>query len=308
MRKAVIDVGSNSVLLTVEEHLGGPWLPICETSEVTALGEGTKSSGVLSQEGMGRTLDALRRAYERAKTLHCESILALATMAARIAQNTPDFLARAESQGTPVRVLSGELEAQLGFRAVVNDQTFATHLRVSIIDVGGHSTELVMANRKDDGWDVDLRQSFPVGTLGLRDGILSEESLAPGTILTAIASIDDSIGAVHLHGHAGHAIALGATGTNLVSIREQMKSWDPGLVHGRRLSYEEISRAVSRLGAMTDAQRRALPGLEPGRERTIHIGAMILERFLHAIRADGCSVSVRGWRHAILEEGLPESA
>jgi exopolyphosphatase/guanosine-5'-triphosphate,3'-diphosphate pyrophosphatase len=55
---------------------------------------------------------------------------------------------------------------------------------------------------------------------------------------------------------------------------------------------------------MTDEQRAAIPGMEPGRERTIHIGALIAERSLYALSCNGCYVSVRGWRHALLEQGL----
>jgi exopolyphosphatase/pppGpp-phosphohydrolase len=49
---------------------------------------------------------------------------------------------------------------------------------------------------------------------------------------------------------------------------------------------------------MTDAERQAVPGVDPGRGRTIHAGCLILERFLNALAAPGVWVSVRGWRHA----------
>jgi exopolyphosphatase / guanosine-5'-triphosphate,3'-diphosphate pyrophosphatase len=53
---------------------------------------------------------------------------------------------------------------------------------------------------------------------------------------------------------------------------------------------------------MTDAERSQVAGIEPGREKTIHIGALILERFLYALRQERAVVSVRGWRHAMLAE------
>jgi exopolyphosphatase/guanosine-5'-triphosphate,3'-diphosphate pyrophosphatase len=101
---------------------------------------------------------------------------------------------------------------------------------------------------------------------------------------------------------AGLAVALGATGTNLITIRERMIEWDPAKVHGQWLDYEEVSKSVSWLGAMTDAERALVPGMERGREKTIHLGSLILERFLYAIHVLGCRVSVRGWRHALLEQ------
>jgi exopolyphosphatase / guanosine-5'-triphosphate,3'-diphosphate pyrophosphatase len=307
VRKAVIDVGSNSVLLTVEERRPDGWVPLLETSDVTALGEGTKETGLLSAGAIDRTLHAIRDAHNRAREVQCDEIVAAATMAARIAVNAAEFLERAKSQGTPVTILSGEDEAELGFRAVASDPTFERHERMSIIDVGGHSTELVTAQRSGSTWNVLFRRSYPIGTLGLRGTVLADETLDMRALLRAVCVVDDAVGLAYLPGKSGHPVVLGATGTNLVSVRERMAEWKPDRVHGAWLDYEEVSKAVGWLGMMTDAERRAVQGMEPGREQTIHIGALILERFLHALRVLGCSVSVRGWRHALLENGLPRA-
>lgn len=128
----------------------------------------------------------------------------------------------------------------------------------------------------------------------------------PGEFVKASAELDDIIGLDYLRGAAGHAVVLGATGTNLISIRERMTTWQPDLVHAQVLGFGEVSQFVGSLGCLTDAERAAVPGMETGRERTIHLGALILERFLNAIGAPEVSVSVRGWRHALLERGLPK--
>jgi len=301
MRKAVLDVGSNSVLLVVEEKTENGWKPVCEETRVTSLGEGTKESGVLSEMAMTRTLAGIQDLWLIAKTSGAEDIRAAATMAARIASNTSDFLARAEKQGTPVFVLSGEDEAELGFRAIANDPTFSTAPRLTIVDVGGQSTEIVTADRVDSEWIVRFRKSYPLGTLGLRGTILKPERLEIPELLRGVAEIDDVIGLCYLPGQCGEVVALGATGTNLVSIRDRMRHWEPDRVHGAELDYEEISKAVGWMCRMSDAERAEIVGIEPGREKTLHIGSLILERALHACRATGCRVSVRGWRHAMLE-------
>lgn len=300
MRRAVIDVGSNSVLLTVAELRDGRWVPLSETTAVTALGEGVKATGVLSERAMADTLAALRAAFAHARELGVEKTVAMATMAARIASNTAEFVARAEAQDTPVGVLSGNDEAELGMRAVLDDPEFARFARLSIVDVGGHSTELVTTDRAEGE---RFRRSFPIGTLGLLSGPLKEECPDAEARFRALQEIDQTIDLHYGTGEAGAVVALGATGTNLVSIRERMATWQPERVHGAFLDYEEVSRAVAWLSEMTVAQRAQVVGMEPGREKTLPGGALILERFLYGLRAEGCYVSVRGWRHALLERG-----
>lgn len=295
MPRAVVDVGSNSVLLLVAEE----GRTVYETSAVTSLGEGTKRTGLLGEAGMVRTLKALKRAFDDARAHGATQVRAAATMAARIATNAPEFLRRAQEQGTPVEVLSGDDEAELGFRAVADDPTFAGTDRLSIVDVGGQSTELITAVRQGEGWERVFHRSFPIGTLALKDGPLREESPDGPAVFAASALVDGLLGDVtHL---GGTPVVLGATGTNLVTIRDSMTVWEPERVHGEWLHYGEIGAAVGRLMPMTDAQRAALAGMEPGREKTLPAGALILERFLHALHARGCAVSVRGWRHAMLE-------
>lgn len=299
--KAVIDVGSNSVLLLVQENSSGTWQTIVETSKVTGLGTGTKSSGLLGEPGMAATLAALTEAFETARQHGADKPIAVGTMALRIATNSDEFLASAERQGTPVKVISGEEEARLGFLSVADDPLFAGCDKLSIIDPGGHSTELVTATRKGDGWVTEFTRSYAVGALGLRESPMSPELPGAPELLAAVDKIDNLIGMRYRPGQAGTAVVLGATGTNLASIREKLAQWDSDRIHGQVLDFEEVSRAVGWLCGMTDDERAGLTGIEPGRERTIHIGALILERFMQAIHVLDCTVSVRGWRHAYLQ-------
>lgn len=304
MRKAVIDVGSNSVLLLIEELGENGWSTVYESTDVTSLGENTKLTGLLGDAGIAKTLEALRTAFAKSREFDAGNPVAAVTMAARIAKNTSEFLKRASEQQTPVTVLSGDDEAELGFRAVASDPTFSSAGRISIIDVGGQSTELTTADRTAFGWDNKFRRSYPIGTLALLGSTLKEECPSGIARLHACREIDEIVGLAYLPGQSGTAVALGATGTNLVSIREKMAKWDPIKVNGAVLGYEEISKAAEWLAEMTITQRSAIVGIERGREATLPIGALILERFLFALRAEECAVSVRGWRHALLEEGL----
>lgn len=297
MIRTVVDVGSNSVLVLVAEQRGNLWHPLFESSTVTGLGVGTKATGLLQPDRVAATLAALAEAKRVSESLGAQSFEALGTMAVRIATNTPEFLALAQAQGTPVLVLSGDEEAELGFLSVAGDPLFAGTEPLALIDPGGHSTELVVA----EGAQRVFAHSFPVGALGLRELALPMETPGPGPLMRATQLIDEALEANAPGEVKGVAVTVGATGTNLVSIRDGLLTWQPERVHGQTLTYEEISRALAWLSSMSDAERAAVPGIERGREQTIHIGALILERFLYAIRAESVRVSVRGWRYGVLE-------
>jgi exopolyphosphatase/guanosine-5'-triphosphate,3'-diphosphate pyrophosphatase len=297
VRKAVVDVGSNSLILTVFENGPDGWTSIFETTRVTGLGRDTKTTGKLSEDRVSASLSALAEFVALAVSHGASGWVAGGTMAVRIASNSEDFLRRAERLGTPVTVVSGDQEARLGFLSVVDDPGLKVGDRVAIVDPGGHSTEITVARREVDGWTTEFARSFPFGALGLRETLLTSAAPTPGERLAAMAFMDDAM--VDVPAANGPVVVLGATGTNLVSIREGMTQWSPHLVHGAMLDYEEIGRAVEWLCGMDDSKRGEIVGLERGRETTIHGGTLILERCLYALKAESCLVSVHGWRHAL---------
>lgn len=309
MKKACIDVGSNSVLLLVEEKVEGKWHRIIDSSTVTGLGEAVKSTGSISQESMARTLPVLKNYFETARNLGCPEIIAAGTMAVRMAKNQAQFLDLCQEQRTPVEVLSGADEARLGLESVIFDPHFANQPRVAVIDPGGQSTEITVAVREGSHYSVVFSKSFPVGTLGLRSNFVPTPSPTPEERFRAMMEVDQfravsDTAKLLEQGGPITAIVLGASATNLASIQLELPEWNPDAVHGYRLSFTEVSILFDRLCDLDDPGRATLPGIEPGRESTIHIGALIIERALSALDLKECYVSVRGWRYALLERGL----
>jgi exopolyphosphatase/guanosine-5'-triphosphate,3'-diphosphate pyrophosphatase len=302
VRKAVVDIGSNSVLLVVAERSGRAWKTVFESSRVTGLGRDASLTGHLNEDAMRATLRAVHDCFEEARELGATSVRAAATMAARLAANAGEFLERARAQGTPVQVLSAEREAALGFASAAEDPLFSRNEALTVVDVGGHSTEIVCASKVEGRWNRLFTESFAVGTLKLISGPLRDELPDGPMRLEAATLVDRELSRRSPPKGISPVVSLGATGTNLVSIRERLAEWDPESVHGSRLSYEEISRAFSSLCELSASQRRALPGIERDREDTLHAGALILERCLFSLAADDCLVSARGWRHALLAE------
>jgi exopolyphosphatase/guanosine-5'-triphosphate,3'-diphosphate pyrophosphatase len=312
--KAVIDIGSNSVLLTVESFDGEKWHSVHENYWVTSLGKNTKSTHLLNEKSITDTLNALRIAFSEARQHGATSITAAATMAARMAKNTSDFLEKADDQGTPVTVLSANDEAAYGFYSVALDPIFANNPYLVVLDPGAQSTEIVVAKNDNSSWNILFQKSYTLGSLGLKGQFLHQEMPNAKARLEAVQECDlvlqsDPLLAKVLRPHnidrsKIKTVLLGAVGTNLISIREKMRVWEPKKIHGQYLDYEEIARAVDWLASMPIAERSKILGLQPGREETLHIACLLVERCLHQLHVPGCYVTTRGWRHALLELGL----
>jgi exopolyphosphatase/guanosine-5'-triphosphate,3'-diphosphate pyrophosphatase len=79
-------------------------------------------------------------------------------------------------------------------------------------------------------------------------------------------------------------IAVAGTATSAAAIAQELDPYDPARVHGYRLSQPVLQEMLARLAAMTEDERRHVPGLHPDRAPTIVPGVILL---LEAMRAFG---------------------
>ena len=119
IRRAVIDVGTNSIKLLVADVRDGTVQPVLENSEQTRLGAGFFESNRLQPHAVEQTARAVAAFAERARELGAISTRVIATSAARDAVNAADLTSAIESAvKLQVEIISGDQEADLAcFRA-----------------------------------------------------------------------------------------------------------------------------------------------------------------------------------------------
>jgi exopolyphosphatase/guanosine-5'-triphosphate,3'-diphosphate pyrophosphatase len=303
MNLATIDIGTNTTLLLVA-RVDATDLAQCtvevleERAEITRLGRGIGREGALDSEAIARTLAALRE-FAGVARQHGARVAAIGTEALRRAANAAAFLGpAAEILGTPVEVIDGGREASLTFRAVVTSFPDAADGELAVIDIGGGSTEIVLAS----GGDVRFRTSLPLGSVRLTEAFVHHD---PPTELerTSIAdAVDAAISAVPFAREPATLIGVAGTVTSLAAMSLELASYDPARVHGYRLPRPELGREIARLGAATQAQRERMLGLDPRRADVIYAGAVILDRIAAAAGVSEILVSDRGIRWGLLYE------
>src|SRR5436190_12904734 len=180
MNLATIDVGTNTTLLLVART--GPTGPtgptleaVEERAEITRLGRGIGREGALDPQAIARTLAVLIDFAAIARR-HGARIAAVGTEALRRAPNASAFLEpAAELLGTGVEVIDGEREAALTFGAVLAWFADLGQGELAVVDIGGGSTEIVLAA---DG-AVRFRISLPLGSVRLTEAFVRHDPSTP---------------------------------------------------------------------------------------------------------------------------------
>jgi len=304
VRRAVIDIGTNSVKLLVAEVSGRGVVPLLEQSEQTRLGEGFYAAHVLQPAAIARTARAVAKFAAAAGALKSESVRVVGTSAARDAINPAELCGAIEAAaGLPLEVISGEEEARWAFAGVTSDPALAA-LPLLLLDVGGGSTEFIVGQA-----DVQhYRQSFHLGTVRMLEQYpLSDPPTA--------AEWSDCAGRLrgffrdevaprlrpalaHFPPRTVRLVGTGGTTTILARIKLESASFDRACIEAVHLSRTDVEGQRERLWTLPLARRREIVGLPPNRADVILMGVAIFSGLMNEFDFDELRVSTRGLRFA----------
>ncbi len=302
MRVGVLDIGSNSVLLLVGERTDAGWRVVTDQTRITRLGEGFGAARLLQPEAIERTLRAVDEYLAQCRALRVERVVAVATAVVREAVN-PDAILQPLRERLPddavLRVLSEADEARLSYLSVALDETLGVGAaQLAVLDIGGGSVEVALGQ----GAQVQAWRSFPVGAGRVREAYMPSDPPSPREVLAATRALDEAFAPLRELPQPDRVVSIGGTGVNLATLALGLTAFDPAPVHGVWFGDETPAALLERLLRLSDAERRALPGIEPDRAPLLHVGALILERALFALRREEVQISTRGLRYGILYE------
>ena len=149
MRKAVIDMGTNSTRLAVGEALDGVFQMIYTEVAETRLGESMGDERMIRPVPLERNVQAVQQFAAKAKEMDVEHIRITATSAVRDAQNK-DAVQQAISNcaGIPMEILPGTEEARLSYLGASGD-FHNLNRPLAVLDIGGGSTEIVTGRGRE---------------------------------------------------------------------------------------------------------------------------------------------------------------
>jgi len=281
VRVAAVDLGTNTTrLLVADVDDDGRVEAVVRREAITRLGESVDRRRILLPTAIARVRNVLVDYRREAESLGAERVLAVGTSAVRDADNGEAFLGEVEwSYAFTTRLLSGEEEARLTLEGVASDGPLAP--RTLVVDIGGGSTELVVAGDPED----ETRLSTEAGSVRLTERFLHSDPPHGEELAACEAHVRSLLPRLAID----HAIGVAGTVATAAKIeREGALS-----VHGDRLSRERVGELLDRLAALPLAERERVHGLVSARAPVIVAGLVVLHEILVYYDIAELSVSER---------------
>jgi exopolyphosphatase/guanosine-5'-triphosphate,3'-diphosphate pyrophosphatase len=290
---AVVDIGSNSVRLVIFEGRRRAAAVLHNEKALCAIGRNMAKKGRLDDEGIVLALDALARYRELCEGHNVRDCQAVATAAARDAENGPDFVRRAsKALGYEIVVLAGEDEARIAAEGVLAGIPGADGL---VADLGGGSLDMAAVAQGRAGEAATL----PYGPLRLMD-------LAGESVSKASDMVDKGLeGLAVMKGLKGRALyAVGGIWRALARLDMERENYPLHVLHNYVIPSSralKLCKVVSGLGRKSLEKMKSVPRR---RAEALPYGAAVMERLIEFANLKEVVISAYGLREGVFYRQL----
>ncbi len=294
---AVLDIGSNSTMLTISTtNLPTPEM-ILELCEVTSLAKGVDKTGLLSEDAMTRTREIIIQFVAQAKVFGVKHFYGTATSAVRDAKNGKLFIDSIfEAVGFKPEILEGQEEADTVFLGTTADLAIGT--KVITCDPGGGSTEI---NIGIVGQAPFYGKSFDVGCVRQGDRFNLYEESSAQDITAAREEIKSILSeAFSQVDSAEYQLVISAgTATTYGAMELELSVYDRDKVHLSEGKQAPLESWITELFSLTIIERRQIPSIG-NRAATIPSGLLIMSEVLKGFNKQDFLISAKALRHGVL--------
>jgi exopolyphosphatase/guanosine-5'-triphosphate,3'-diphosphate pyrophosphatase len=298
-RLAALDIGTNSIRLIVAEPLrDGGYRVLDDERASTRLGRALAATGRLDPQAVVDSLAALRRMQQIATGFQVQRLRAIGTCALREAADGLEFCRRVQEElGLAIEIISSQQEARLAFLSV--SRAFDIEGKnVAVADIGGGSTELVLAA----GTVIEDVYETPLGAVRLAEMFGSGAELSASGYERMVRYIDAELASrtrgTLLVPHL--LIGCGGTFTSLADMLAAQHGRAGMPVRGFEVRRAELRHLLDRLRKLSSRARRSFPGLSPERADIIVPGLAVIDRLLERFRLNRLQVHDGGVRDGLL--------
>ena len=307
IKKAFIDLGTNTFQLLIVAQEGNTYQKIHEDSYAAKIGLGGISSGIITQEGVERAVFALKYFQEKLNEegVIPENIFATATSAVRNASNGEAFCEEIfQRTGILIKVISGEEEAALIYEGVKLGTPIGNDTSL-IIDIGGGSVEFIICNQDRIFW----KQSFEIGGQRLMDKFMNSDPISPRSVQSLKDYLEEQLlpltNAVHQY---APICVIGSAGSFETLIDLYFMKTFGQLPPIEQVSFElpiaEFYDSFLKIVSSNREQRMALAGMIELRVDMIVVGVCLIDFVLKRYDIRQIKVSNFALKEGVLSKQL----
>lgn len=296
MKRASIDIGSNSILLLAAVVENGKIIKeLVNLSEVTALGKDLDKNSKFIQASMDDSFAALLKyKNELLKVgLTPEETIVTATEASRVATNSAEFYQRIKSElGFKVSIISASGEAHysaLGAAIDINAKSAV------IMDIGGASTELIKIETAP--FKIVDFISMPMGSVRGTDWIKNNQ------FDQKIDEIFNRFSEKIPFFQTDLLCCVAGTMTSFANMFHGKKTFEEEVVHGTRISTVQYKDFFEKFNDKNEEQLKEIYPFLGKRARTIVAGAKVGLKVASKINVKNLEVSTYGLRYGTIISG-----
>ena len=209
----------------------------------------------------------------------------------RDAANGSEFAAAVrERYDLDARTIGGDEEAALTFAGATSERADIGRARCS----SSTSAAARRSSSRDAKGAVDFHVSTQAGVVRQTERHIDHDPPRPDEVDSLRREVSqiirDNVPAERRRSVA-LGIAVAGTATSCAAIELGLDPYDRALVHGHVLRRTICTGILDRLSRMTDAERRAVTGLQPDRAPTIVAGVAMLLEVMDAFGLEDIEVS-----------------
>lgn len=302
VRAATLDLGSTSFnLLIADVAPDGEIRPMVREKVMLRLGALIASHGSIPEDVCERAVEVARTLRDVAEQEKVQRLFPVATSAIRDAGNGRQLAGRiGRALGTPVRVLSGEEEARLIFRAFQRRVPIGAETVLGV-DLGGGSLELALGSERGIAWEATL----PLGVARIHRELVERDLLGGAEAKRIRERVREQLAPRLPELRArpfARAVATGGTVRALARLlREKGRSRPAG---PEVVSLERLERLTRELGRASLGERLAMRGMRKDRADLLPAGGLILCTLAEELGIDSLAISDWGLREGVLLDAL----
>lgn len=291
---ASIDIGTNTILMLIAKIENKSIKPLMQYHRIARLGQNINKTGEINQNAITRAVNILNEYKSECNKHGVQKILVTATSALRDAQNKNYVISEFQKIiNDDIKIISGKTEAKLSFLGSVKNCNGNNFL----IDIGGGSTEYIIANNND----VLLLESLDIGAVRITEKFFPKQPPAKNELEYSEKFIDDNLQKLNNSIEINNFFGVAGTVTTIATTHLKLGKFDENKIEGIRLSIQNINDIYLKYANSNTETIINDYHVNPKRADLITAGALILKKSMEYFNINRIIVSTKGLRFGIIQ-------